>query len=500
MDVKAKRMRIGLLALATTCYLMSGCATMQRAGAEHGTAIGCGVGAVLGGVLGNVIGKKTGNRTVATAAGAAVGTALGCYVGNRWQKRERALQELAAREHMVIVTEALATRGPEDIDTGSKQALKPAGLVANVQEQGMFASNSDHFSTDGMRKARELAAIYRPDPKEAPAAGQPHPVLLVVGHTDATGPAAYNQQLSERRAHAMGQVLADAGIDPRYVYFQGAGASRPVADNTTPEGRARNRRVEIVELASADLLTQRVREERANPRYLAHGTATEVPAGDIAAAESPSHTAPGHARSPAPRRHASGTRARGFIDFGGIPASGSDWQLAKLIKPQHSGFSLIRAAQAESAPLRSCEADRPRVSGAVRNLATGQALDAHATREYLPGMNGRAWAGLVHGNLVTLSPVAVLREDARVVREPKAYVTPDYSRGRRKVVADASAVANTYEGEDSILYRVFLKNPSAPMKCMDVVMPKAGGEAVGGKLYYVHGERTYVADFKPTRS
>jgi outer membrane protein OmpA-like peptidoglycan-associated protein len=503
--VKPKRTQIRLLAIATACYLTTSCASMNRMGAQHGTAIGCGVGAVLGGVLGNVVGRKTGNRAVATVAGAAVGTAFGCYIGNRWQKHQRALQDLAAREHMIIETEILATRpGKVSIDM-QKEKAAPAGLVANIQSQGMFATSSDHFTDSGMRQARELAAIYRPDPDDRPAPGKPHPVLLVVGHTDATGPAAYNQRLSERRAHAMGQILASAGIDSRYVYFQGAGSSRPVADNGTEDGRARNRRVEIVELASADLLDQRIREERANPRYLAHGTAAPAhrhaasgsDKGKLAAVpRKPASSAPPAAGGGRETAH----RPRGFIDFGGMPTNGTSWGLAKLIQPRRSGFSLISVAHASSLPLQSCETDRPRITGEVKNLASGTTVDAHATREFLPGMNGRAWAGLVNGNLVTLSPVSVLRDDARVVRNPKVFVTPAYSDGGRKVIANDAVVANTYEGESNVLYRVFVMNPRAPMKCMDVVMPKAGASAAGGELYYARGDATYVADFKPIRS
>ena len=62
--------------LASACYLTTSCATLDQAGARHGTAIGCGVGAVVGGLLGNVIGQKTGNRQLATVAGAAAGTAV----------------------------------------------------------------------------------------------------------------------------------------------------------------------------------------------------------------------------------------------------------------------------------------------------------------------------------------------------------------------------------------------------------------------------------------
>ena len=67
----------------------------------------------------------------------------------------------------------------------------------------------------------------------------------VEGHTDSTGPENYNQQLSERRADAVRQVLVEQyGVESERVSSVGYGESRPIADNSTREGRALNRRVE----------------------------------------------------------------------------------------------------------------------------------------------------------------------------------------------------------------------------------------------------------------
>ena len=70
-------------------------------------------------------------------------------------------------------------------------------------------------------------------------------VIIAVGHADWTGPAAYNQKLSERRAEAVKAYLVSKGIPAGKVYTEGKGESQPVADNKTREGRAKNRRVEV---------------------------------------------------------------------------------------------------------------------------------------------------------------------------------------------------------------------------------------------------------------
>jgi outer membrane protein OmpA-like peptidoglycan-associated protein len=70
--------------------------------------------------------------------------------------------------------------------------------------------------------------------------------LRVEGHTDSTGSADYNQGLSERRAASVRDFLAQQGIGGQRMVAVGYGLTRPVADNSTREGRASNRRVEIV--------------------------------------------------------------------------------------------------------------------------------------------------------------------------------------------------------------------------------------------------------------
>jgi outer membrane protein OmpA-like peptidoglycan-associated protein len=70
--------------------------------------------------------------------------------------------------------------------------------------------------------------------------------MRVEGYTDSTGNAAVNQKLSEARAKAVYDFLKAQGIADTRLAFQGLGPASPVADNATKEGRAKNRRVEIV--------------------------------------------------------------------------------------------------------------------------------------------------------------------------------------------------------------------------------------------------------------
>jgi OOP family OmpA-OmpF porin len=70
-------------------------------------------------------------------------------------------------------------------------------------------------------------------------------VIIAVGHTDAVGSDEYNQKLSMRRSNAVKAYLINKGVDKARIYTEGKGEKQPVADNSTKEGRAKNRRVEI---------------------------------------------------------------------------------------------------------------------------------------------------------------------------------------------------------------------------------------------------------------
>ena len=94
----------------------------------------------------------------------------------------------------------------------------------------LTASDKDVLNTIATRLKQEAASAQ----------------LSVTGHTDSVGSDAYNQKLSDRRAHSVVDYLVQSGV-PRgsFVSVAGAGESQPVADNKTADGRAMNRRTEI---------------------------------------------------------------------------------------------------------------------------------------------------------------------------------------------------------------------------------------------------------------
>ncbi len=471
--------KISLLAGAIA---LSGCATLNEAGKNYGTAIGCAGGAILGAGLTYAI---TGDAKKAVVGGG-VGAAAGCVAGNLWQNRLQELERIAKEENLNIQVQTLQS---QEVATGNAGSPAPteAGIVAQVQDQGMFATGSAQLSVDGQRQVRKLAAAFAPKPGQNSQAA-----ILVVGHTDATGSATTNQRLSEQRARAVAAILAEQGIAPQRMFFQGAGASRPIADNSDSFQRGKNRRVEIVEVTDRNMLVKRVNAEQNNTKYLAHGTATE-----------PVRSVPSTSKSKPAAKPAADNKpvdaGTAVVDFGGQPASETRWTLGEAITPKKAGFALVSSAHAGDLPSSSCEADRPRESGKVFNLASGKALDTQTTTEYLPGYNNRVWANLVNGHLVTLSPVSILRDGASVDRQPFIEVVKGYDQGNRKSIK-SKAVANTYEGEDLVLYRVFTQDPKAPVSCIDVVFSKKNSEATDGALFYSRPREAFTTRFVPIRA
>ncbi len=201
---------IGMVAL-------SGCAAPQT-NKGKGAAYGAAGGAVAGAVLGQAIGRNTEGTLIGAAAGAAVGAAAGAGVGHMMDKQEAEMrQALAASEEAAVRREgellAITLKGDVSFDLDSA-TVRP-GLYNELDR---------------------IAQIMIKYPETA---------ILVEGHTDSTGSETYNQQLSERRANSVMNLLVERGVPSGRISILGYGESRPVATNATPEGRQLNRRVEI---------------------------------------------------------------------------------------------------------------------------------------------------------------------------------------------------------------------------------------------------------------
>ena len=143
----------------------------------------------------------------------------------------------------------LDSDGDGVIDCLDKCPGTPAGAKVDANGCEIMAdltiqTTTDHFDFD----SAELKPAMMAELDSAAAqmkASKGNEVLEVVGHTDSTGPADYNQGLSERRAQAAADYLTEQGVDGSRITVKGMGETAPVADNATRDGRAMNRRVDL---------------------------------------------------------------------------------------------------------------------------------------------------------------------------------------------------------------------------------------------------------------
>lgn len=128
----------------------------------------------------------------------------------------------------------------EDIlakDTVTVKSLPQAQFFSPKTVVALFGFDSIESSNEVIEQLAEVASVLNTH-SQAQA--------TVVGHSDSTGLPSYNQKLSERRAQVVTNKLIELDVAPRQLEWKGVGESHPIADNTTVEGRAQNRRVEII--------------------------------------------------------------------------------------------------------------------------------------------------------------------------------------------------------------------------------------------------------------
>jgi len=106
----------------------------------------------------------------------------------------------------------------------------------NLKSSLLFSSDSAVLQPAAVEQLAQLGDILARYPEDR---------IVIQGHTDSTGSAAHDEELSLRRAEAVRDVLASRSVNPRQMLVEGVGAAHPMGDNSTPEGRAENRRVEL---------------------------------------------------------------------------------------------------------------------------------------------------------------------------------------------------------------------------------------------------------------
>ncbi|MDR2244369.1 MAG: OmpA family protein [Burkholderiales bacterium] len=138
----------------------------------------------------------------------------------------------------VVESKAMETDKITFLDASAMQ--KSLDATGRVNLYGIyFDTDKDAVKSESKPTLDEISKLMRDNPKLR---------LQVVGHTDSTGKDTHNKDLSNRRAASVIRALTQAGIDAKRFTSRGAGASEPVTGNDNEEGRAKNRRVELVRM------------------------------------------------------------------------------------------------------------------------------------------------------------------------------------------------------------------------------------------------------------
>lgn len=180
-------------------------------------------GALIGALGGAAVGALTNNdgsvreRNQAALIGAALGAGVGAGIGNS----------------LDVQAEELRRQLRSDVGVSNNGD----NLVVVLSQDLLFATDSTAVSSVSQNELRIVANSLN---------NFPDTTVNVIGHTDSTGEAAYNQNLSQRRAQAVSSVLLSGGVSASRVRSIGAGENQPIASNQTASGRQANRRVEII--------------------------------------------------------------------------------------------------------------------------------------------------------------------------------------------------------------------------------------------------------------
>jgi outer membrane protein OmpA-like peptidoglycan-associated protein len=152
-------------------------------------------------------------------------------------------QQLQTERERREAADKRAAQAAADLAAFASVKQEPRGMVITLSGSVLFVTNHSDLLPSAQVKLNEVAGALTKQDAESK--------IVVEGHTDSQGEASYNQDLSQRRAQSVRDYLVSRGIAADRITAQGFGLTRPIADNASAEGRANNRRVEIVVLPAA---------------------------------------------------------------------------------------------------------------------------------------------------------------------------------------------------------------------------------------------------------
>lgn len=212
-----KKIAISILSLTVLINLGACSATQNANNSQKGAVIGAAGGAILGAIIGNNTGKKGSGGELGAVIGGVVGGTAGVLIGKKMDKQAQQIEE--------------------EIPGATVERVDDGIIVTFDENSGVFFdTNKYNINSASDALLTKLANILNEYPDTN---------VLVVGHTDSSGADAYNMTLSKNRAESVTNFFTSKGLAANRFTTKWFGEEQPVADNTTPEGRAKNRRVNL---------------------------------------------------------------------------------------------------------------------------------------------------------------------------------------------------------------------------------------------------------------
>lgn len=195
---------------------IAGCSVLGDTG--KGALVGAGAGAAGGAVAGAILGDTAKGAII----GAAVGGAAGAIIGRQMSRQAEELEQEIEGATVEHLEEGIAIKFDSGLLFGFDSATLSPTAQTNLQKLANSLETYDNTN------------------------------VHVIGHTDSTGPADYNQRLSERRAESAVEYLSNLGVERDRLIVRGLGAEDPLVENDSDENRAMNRRIEVVIVANEE--------------------------------------------------------------------------------------------------------------------------------------------------------------------------------------------------------------------------------------------------------
>ncbi len=500
---------IAILLIAS--MFLGSCATVNSAMGDMGqkekvgTVGGAAVGAGLGGWLGSRLGGDAG-----AIAGVLIGGAIGGYFGNQlgasFDARDKRLAKIKADTGIDIQRSTYPTLSEKDKPTfeakikgmneKDKQKAYQSQAIYKAVVPAQFASGSSKLTPKMKLFFYNVAKAYKKDGIRK---------VMIVGHADSQGDARMNQRLSESRAKAVAQAFMSVGYPSSGIYYQGAGESEPIADNSSPKGRADNRRVEVIDARTSQGLAMAKRYSIAESSAVMKKVKSKEPiktktivsvAKNLSGRDSilPFHGELYNGQQLLESGHKAEVAEKPTGFFGSISTA--------LNKAAGSLVGTVHASGEQAIPLFLN--DDLAIAGKIKRL-DGKNKSLFSPSDHLLGYyKGRVYKMLKGNAYLSLAPVSILREVALANQMPSMIVYKRYDGKGDKPDMKLHGIARLYVSGDNMLYR-WKANTSSLKRGgilgMDVLLPRFSESEVAGKdnislsayVYFVKSNKVYVA-------